>query len=322
MQNTYLYIALGAFLLVGATTMLFMHNTNVAAHPKRMVDEFKKWQKNHHKSFSDPDNEVYRLNVFSENLKKIESHPIDSDYTLGQNQFMDLTKVEFKHYYLGLLDVERPANNNIFVSHETAPANVDWRTKGAVSAVKDQGQCGSCWAFSTTGSLESVAAIKGSGLGSFSEQQLVDCSSSYGNMGCNGGLMDYAFQYVIAKGITTEAKYPYKAVDQTCKTQGGTFKISKYTDVASGNCNSLKTAVAGQPVAIGVDAEEWQFYSGGVFNNCGSQLDHGVLAVGYQGTSYWIVKNSWGGSWGEQGYIRLANGNTCGICNTASFPTI
>jgi len=236
---------------------------------------------------------------------------------------MDLTTTEFKHYYLGLLDVERPHNQHMLDETEVdAPANVDWRTSGKVSAIKDQGQCGSCWAFSTTGSLESAAAIFGTGLGDYSEQQLVDCSSSYGNMGCNGGLMDYAFEYVIAKGITAESKYPYRAVDQTCKTQGGSFKISKYTDVASGNCNSLKTAVAQQPVAIGVDAEEWQFYSGGVFNNCGTQLDHGVLAVGYQGSSYWIVKNSWGESWGEDGYIRLSSGNTCGICNTASYPSL
>jgi len=130
MQNTYLFIALGAFLLIGATTMMLMHHSpNTAAHPKRVVDEFKKWQKTHHKSFSDPDNEVYRLNVFSQNLKKIEAHPEDSTYTLGSNQFMDLTKVEFKHFYLGLLDVERPFNANIFESNEAAPANVEWRQK-------------------------------------------------------------------------------------------------------------------------------------------------------------------------------------------------
>jgi len=206
MQNTYLYIALGAFLLVGATTMLLMHvSPNTAAYSSRVVEEFKKWQKTHHKYYSDPDFEVYRLGVFAQNLKKIDSHPEHSSYKLGQNQFMDLTSTEFKRYFLGLLDVPRPQNKNVFeFSDEAAPANVDWRTKGAVSAIKDQGQCGSCWAFSTTGSLESVSAIQGKGLGDYSEQQLVDCSSSYGNMGCNGGLMDYAFEYVIAKGITTE----------------------------------------------------------------------------------------------------------------------
>lgn len=140
-------------------------------------------------------------------------------------------------------------------------------------------------------------------------------------MGCNGGLMDYAFQYVIDKGITSELLYPYKAVDQNCKKDGGSFKISKFTDVDSGDCDSLADALNTQPIAIGVDAEEWQFYSGGVFSDCGTSLDHGVLLVGVKTGQYWIVKNSWGASWGEQGYIRLADGNTCGICNTASYPS-
>jgi C1A family cysteine protease len=153
---------------------------------------------------------------------------------------MDLTNAEFKATYLGLLPKKTAS---VFGTHKhsgKAPAaSVDWRTKGDVQKVKDQGQCGSCWAFSTVGSLESADAIQKGTLGDFSEQQLVDCSTSYGNMGCNGGLMDYAFQYVIDNGITTESAYPYKAVDQKCKVQGGDFKITKFTDVSSGSCGDL-----------------------------------------------------------------------------------
>jgi len=151
------------------------------------------------------------------------------------------------------------------------PASVDWRTGStvAVGAVKDQGQCGSCWAFSTVGSLEGASALYGEKkLQSFSESQLVDCSSSYGNEGCNGGLMDNAFQYVQKYGITTEAAYPYKPTDGKCKTQGGAFKITGYTDVAQGDAKALAAACAKQPVSVAVDANNFQFYDNGVFSDC------------------------------------------------------
>jgi len=132
--------------------------------------------------------------------------------------------------------------------------------------------------------------------------------------------MDYAFQYVEKNGIALEKSYPYKAIDQTCKTKVGVFKISSYKDVAVGSDSQLKAAVTQQPVSVAVDAESWQFYSGGIFSDCGTSLDHGVLAVGFSGTSFWKIKNSWGGDWGESGYIRLKMGNTCGIENSASYP--
>jgi len=159
-----------------------MHSKNTATVSNRVVQEFKKWQKTYNKSFSDPEFETYRLNVFAQNLKKIESHPEEATYKLGQNQFMDLTHTAFKNYYLGLLDAPQKKTGNYFATDDVSvPANVDWRKEGKVSPVKDQGQCGSCWAFSTTGSLEAVGAIQGSGLESFSEQQLVDCSTTEGN---------------------------------------------------------------------------------------------------------------------------------------------
>jgi len=252
----------------------------------------------------------------------------ESSYKLGENQFMDLTTEESKNIYLGLL----PNMELNYDAEEIVGASVtsiDWTAKGDVSAIKDQGQCGSCWAFSTTGSLESASAVQKGKLLDLSEQQLVDCSTSYGNQGCNGGLMDNAFKYIKAKGIEAESSYPYTATDGTCKYSAAKVvtKLTKFTDVPAGNCGSLQTAGSSQPVSIAVDAEQWQFYSSGIFNNCGTSLDHGVLLAGFnlsgaKNTQYWKVKNSWGSSWGEKGYIRLASGNTCGLCNAASFPTV
>jgi len=153
---------------------------------------------------------------------------------------------------------------------------------------------------------------------SFSEQQLVDCSGSYGNQACNGGLMDNSFKYIRDKGIVTEAEYPYKAVKQTCKQDSGPVKIGGYTDIK--DCNTLASTLQERVIAVAVDATNWSPYKSGVFNNCKTSLNHGVTLTGLT-DGYWRIKNSWGTSWGESGFIRLARGNTCGICNMASYPT-
>lgn len=179
-----------------------------------------------------------------------------------------------------------------------------------VSPVKNQGQCGSCWAFSAVGSLESFALMKSQTI-YLSEQQLVDCSKKYGNAGCNGGFNYQGLNYVKDKGIITSSKYPYTAKTQTCKEDGGDFKI-KAVSSAKG-CSGVQTAVASRPLGVSVDANKWNKYGSGIFNTCGSSLDHDVLLVGVTDT-YWKIKNSWGTSWGEHGFIRLSPGNTCGIC--------
>eukprot|EP00178_Gracilaria_changii_P004298 TRINITY_DN16760_c1_g1_i1.p1 TRINITY_DN16760_c1_g1~~TRINITY_DN16760_c1_g1_i1.p1 ORF type:complete len:228 (+),score=31.64 TRINITY_DN16760_c1_g1_i1:233-916(+) len=227
---------------------------------------------------------------------------------MGLNHFSALTDEEFVQIYLGtivpteaLVIAEEDQNDDISVG------DVDWTSQGAVTGVKNQGQCGSCWAFSTTGALEGLSKLGYGNLQSFSEQQLVDCSGSYGNMACNGGLMDNAFKFVKDKGIVLESQYPYVAKKQNCAIATGNFKISGFTDIK--NCNDLAGAVAGRPVSVAVDATNWSRYSSGVFNNCNTSLNHGVLLVGVNDQS-WKVKNSWGTGWGESGFIRLARGNT------------
>merc|ERR1712050_508585 len=208
--------------------------------------------------------------------------------------------------------------------------SVDWSKQGAVTPVKNQGQCGSCWALSTTGSTEGAWQIAGNPLTSLSEQQLVDCDKV--DDGCSGGLMDNGFNFLKSNGACTESSYSYKATGGTCKQSSCTIAIpaggvTGYKDL-SGEA-ALESAVNLNPVSVAIEADQmsFQLYNGGVMTgSCGTQLDHGVLAVGYGtdgGKAYWKVKNSWGASWGESGYIRMIKGkNQCGISNQPSYPVV
>ena len=240
-------------------------------------------------------------------------------YVVGVNKFSDWTAAEYKNI-LGYKP-QAAANKNYEILDTTGlPAAVDWRKNGAVNAPKDQGQCGSCWAFSTVASLEGAHQIKSGQLVSLSEQQLVDCSSENG--GCNGGSMDLAFDYTHDHPLETEAHYGYTAQDGNCHADGtGKVGAVSHTDVAPNNNAQLKAAVARQPVSIAIEADQTAFqgYAGGVLNSkaCGTQLDHGVTIVGYGSAGkqdYWIVRNSWGAGWGESGYIRIADVAGAGIC--------
>jgi C1A family cysteine protease len=277
-----------------------------------------------------------RQKAFQANVELIKKHNSeDHSYKLGVNQFADLTQEEFAKRYLS--PFKRTRASRVKWLNITAPSSVDWRQHNAVTPVKNQGNCGSCWSFSTTGSVEGAAAIASGKLISLSEQQLVDCGTPEGNHGCNGGLMDFGFQYIEDnQGITTEDDYPYTARDGTCqatKASHHVVTVTGYSDVPSDNPSQFEMAVSKGPVSIAIEADKsaFQLYKSGVMDNtaCGTQLDHGVLVVGYgydstESKDYWIVKNSWGATWGEQGYIRLGKSNSgdgmCGMYKQPSYP--
>ncbi|XP_078322733.1 procathepsin L-like [Crassostrea virginica] len=288
--------------------------------------------------------EIYRFEIFRENVQEIEEHNKlyhlgKKSYYMGVNQFSDLTHAEFLKYN-GLnrtLLNRQGCSSYLTVNKPAAPDSVDWRKKGYVTGVKNQKRCGSCWAFSTTGSLEGQHYRKTGKLVPLSEQQLVDCSSSFGNHGCNGGLMDKAFKYVESVGgIETEEDYPYTAKDNKCTFDDSKIaaKVSGCVDVESGSETALMTSVAEVgPVSVAIDASQPSFrsYQGGVYDEpmCSpTRLDHGVLVVGYDTDSekqdYWIVKNSWSEQWGENGYIKMSRNkdNQCGIASKASYPLV
>jgi len=278
----------------------------------------------------EPSEELYRYAVFKDNYDFVSTWDAETrGFEVGINKFADLTSSEFVSIYNGMNVTGQPT----YRAGKPSAVTVDWRTKGAVTGVKDQGQCGSCWSFSATGSIEAAHFFKNNALVSLSEQNLVDCSTAEGNQGCNGGLMDSAFEYVIKNhGIDTEQSYAYTATGPnrcrfTAASIGAT--VASYTDIPSGNEAALTAALNTRPVSVAIDASHnsFQLYKSGVYYEpacSSSQLDHGVLAVGYgtEGSSdYYIVKNSWGVGWGTSGYLLMSRNrnNNCGIATAASY---
>jgi cathepsin L len=314
-------------------------------------EEFHAFKLRHGKKYDDETEERFRFKIFAENRHKIAIHNQkyekgEVSYRLSENKYTDLLHHEFINTMNGfnrsnalLKGTERKFEGATFIepANVVIPTSVDWRELGAVTPIKDQGHCGSCRSFSSTGALEGQHFRKTKKLVSLSEQNLVDCSGSYGNQGCNGGLMDQAFQYIKDNGgLDTEKSYPYEGIDDTCrfnkKNVGATDK--GFADIPTGDEEALKKAVATiGPVSVAIDAshESFQFYETGVYYEpqCSAQnLDHGVLAVGYgtdeDGKDYWIVKNSWGTTWGTKGYVKMARNkdNHCGIATQASYPLV
>jgi C1A family cysteine protease len=294
------------------------------------------WKVKYNKVYATLEEEAKAMDTFAANDKFVIEHNQEGhSYTVGHNQFSDLTSAEFAAVYTGYktkdsyLRHKKNYNNDLIKGYEAAPTSMDWVAKGAVTPVKNQGRCGSCWAFSTTGSTEGAYQIATGKLVSLAEQDLVDCDKV--DHGCQGGLMDNGFNFIQQNnGICGESAYPYTASDGSCNTQCKKLvTVSGHEDVPKNDEKSLLVAASQHPVSVAIEADKpaFQMYKSGVFDNagCGTQLDHGVLVVGYgtmNGKDYWKVKNSWGGAWGDQGYIMIVrNKNMCGISQCASYPT-
>jgi cathepsin L len=286
--------------------------------------EWAEYKQAFNKVYNGDSEDEERKAIFESNKAMWGQH--ESGAILGATAFSDLTLEEFQAMpirgFAAGSDLGLPKLGE-HTSEEFVGA-VDWTTKGAVTPVKDQGQCGSCWAFSTTGGLEGAWKLASGSLTSMSEQFFVDCSKQ--NSGCNGGLMDYAFSFAKSNAVATESSYPYTARDGTCKSSYSTAipagGVTGYTDISS-SASALKSALDGQPVSVAIQADQsvFQQYTGGVITSgCGSNLDHGVTAVGYDGNTI-KVKNSWGSSWGVNGYVSI-DASQCGITTSASFPKV
>jgi len=324
-------------------TLALLVSTSLA-HPD-YSDTWEEFKQKYEKEYESEEEETYRQGVWANTVNFISGHNGEYDngehsYRLGENHLADMTSDEITSYMNGLDITGSEVQDGVQVVTDqelrSLNSSVDWREKGYVTHVKDQKHCGSCWAFSAVGSMEG-AHFKSTGkLVSLSEQNLVDCSRKEGNLGCMGGIMDKAFEYVIRnKGIDTESSYPYTAVTgKVCKYKqdnvGAT--ISSFKDIPTNSEADLMNAVATiGPISVAIDASKptFHFYKSGVYfdRKCSStHLDHGVLVVGYgaddNGESYWIVKNSWGVKWGDKGYIKMAKdkNNACGIARQASYP--
>ncbi|XP_052002548.1 cathepsin S, ortholog2, tandem duplicate 1 [Xyrauchen texanus] len=326
-------------------SLLFAVFCGVAlAHFNSNLDQhWEMWKKTHGKIYSSEFEELGRRELWERNIQLITLHNLEASmgmhtYDLGMNQMGDLTTEEIMQTFAMTRippGLKRQTANIVGSSGDPPPDSVDWREKGYVTSVKMQGACGSCWAFSSVGALEGQLKKTTGNLVDLSPQNLVDCSSKYGNKGCNGGFMTSAFQYVIDNGgIDAESSYPYEGVQKQCRYNPiqHAANCTKYYFVRQGDEEALKQALANVgPISVAIDATRPQFvmYRSGVYNDptCTKKVNHAVLAVGYgtmDGQDFWLVKNSWGLYFGDGGYIRIARNqnNMCGIASYACYPVM
>lgn len=333
--------------IVAVALLALIVCAHAAVVTQEVQTQFAQFTKTHGKVYGDEEY-VHRQQVFAANMEKIRKLNLERPRTnFGVTEYADLTAEEFRAARLSTAIEGRPEGVPNAPLYDQAhidalPTSWDWREKGAVTGVKNQGQCGSCWSFSTTGNVEGQWFLAGNKLTSLSEQNLVDCDHTCGkyrgfdgcDAGCNGGLQPNAFTYIIKNGgIDTEASYPYEGENLSCRFNAANIgaKIDNYTMVSENEEQMMAYLHEHGPISIAADAAEWQFYISGVFEGpCGTSLDHGILIVGY-GTEtdmfgtykYWIVKNSWGTSWGIDGYMHIIRGvGECGLNLFASSAII
>lgn len=319
--------ALASIAIIATTAAIFLAASAPSASNKVSFERFLLHKSKYGKTYATKREMEYRYAIFAETMARVEAHnATSSSYEQGENKFSDLTFEEFRAKYLS----KEVLQNTLVTENQGSigKSHKDWVAEGKVSQIKDQGQCGSCWAFSTTGALESAYAIFKNQSVVVSEQELVDCSWEEGNHGCNGGLMASAFDYIIENKLSAEEDYSYTADDGDCDVPEGKTKYSvkSYSAIRPADVSGLASALDKQPVSVAIEVQrDFQSYKSGVYvpenPGCGSGLNHGVVAVGYYNDvekPYFLVKNSWGEVWGDKGYIKMAIGKgsgTCGIAN-------
>ena len=347
MKPSTVLLILGSFLLALGAHSLYhqcrsktLYSTELV--PATVQRAFEKWRLDYSRAYPTPQEHIYRLKNFYANVLRVEAmKKMNLSFEVALNHLADLSREEFKNKYLTLKEpkerLEKPASvylANKLASLKDVPEWIDWRTKGAINDVVAQGECGSCWAFVGIVAVEGAWKISGRNLEKFSEQQMVDCAGWTGAEGCSGGWMEHVYEYILKTGgVMRGSDYPYKAKVEDCKVDSSKLvgKLKDWMSIPQGDCKDMILALNIAPLATAIDATYTDFYKGGIFDypNCSDSVNHAVSIVGYgtdwgNGKPYWLVRNTFGPKWGEDGYIRMdrtvqPSSGICGICKRASF---